>query len=908
MNHSSNPRTRRPPPLAEALLGSVLPGDAAGRSVLGDLREEYGRRERSGGAVARLWYWREALAIAAHRTKDRVSPAEHRTAGASNGQKKGDGPMRRIWADLRFGTRTLRRTPGFTTIAAITLALGIGANTAIFSVVDSVLLDPLPFPAADRIVGIWHAAPGLGYPEFGTSTPIHAQYLEDNDVFESIAICRSARFNLTGDGDPERITGAFVSRGTLETLQVSPILGRNFVTEEDLPDGPQAVIIGHELWTRRFAADPGLVGRSIELNGESYAVVGILPERIAFPQNETSIWVPARIDPARDQPGSFEWNSIARLKPGVSIDQAQAQLASFVDQMPERYADTPQLVAFFEQGQFRVSVHTLKEDVVGDVQRSLWILLGTVGFVLLIACANVANLFLVRAEGRRRESAVRAALGADRWVLARQYLSESILLAALGGVLGLFLAWVGVSSLIRIAPSNLPRLDEIGIDGSVLGFTACITLLSALLFGLAPALKRVSPAMVGSLIQSGTRSSTGRDRRLARNALVVMQTAMALVLLIGSGLLVRSFWQIRNINPGFDARDVLTFRISLASAEYPEPNQVAAFHQQLLERIRGLPGVVAAGAAEALPLGQSGSGTGFFVEDRPTAETELPPMFWFSAATPGYFESMRIPLRTGRTFDRRDHESELGNLIVSAPLAERLWPDEDPLGKRLRFASDSTSPWMTVVGVVEGVRGHGLRRDPLEMIYYPMVGPRADDWDARSLTYTVRAQNPLSPLPAVRAAIAELDASLPIAQVESMARILARSEAQLSFTMQALTIAAATALILGAIGLYGVLSYVVSQRTQEIGVRLALGAEPGSVQKMVVLQGTRIAVAGIAIGLAGAVGLTRFLQGLLYDTEPLDPVAFVATSALLLCVGLLASYVPARRASLVDPMKSLRME
>ncbi len=906
MNSRGN-QARRPPPIAEALLGGVLPKDDAGRSVLGDLREEFGRRADSAGVTAQLWYWREALAVAAHQTRDRLSPPENSFTRATKRRQKGDGPMRKIWADLRFGTRTLSRTPGFTAIAAMTLALAVGANTAIFSVVDSVLLDPLPYPDADRIVGIWHGAPGLGYPEFGISPGVHVQYLEDNDVFESIAIYQSSQFNLTGDGDPERIMGAFVSRGTLEALQVSPVLGRNFVAEEDLPEGPQAVIIGHELWKRRYAADPDLVGKSIQLNGESYEVIGILPEGIAFPQDETSIWVPARIDPARAQPGTFGWNSIARLKSGVSIGQAQAQLASFVAQMPERYADIPQLVAFLEQGQFRVSVHPLKQDVVGDVQRSLWILLGTVGFVLLIACANVANLFLVRAEGRRRESAVRAALGADRWVLARQYLSESVLLAALGGILGLSLAWVGVTALIRVAPSNLPRLDEIGIDGSVLGFTVGITLLSALLFGLAPALKRVSPAMVGSLIQSGSRSSTGRDRRLARNGLVVMQTAIALILLIGSGLLVRSFWQIRNINPGFDARDVLTFRISLPSAEYPEATTVAAFHQQLLERIRGLPGVLAAGAVQALPLGPNRRGTGFFVEDRPTAEAELPPIFWFSAATPGYFESMRIPLRTGRTFDRRDHVSELGNLIVSTALAERLWLGEDPLGKRLRFASDST-PWMTVVGVVESVRGHGLRQDPLEMIYYPMVGPRSDDWDARSLTYTVRAQNPMTLVPALRAAIAELDANLPIAQVEPMEQISARSEARLSFTMEALAIAASMALILGAIGLYGVLSYVVSQRTQEIGVRLALGAKPGTVQTMVVLQGARIAVAGIVIGVAGAVGFTRFLQGLLYDTEPLDPVAFVATSVLLFSVALLASYIPARRASLVDPMSSLRMD
>jgi putative ABC transport system permease protein len=873
----------RPPSIAESLLRRVLPSDAAGRSVLGDLMEEYQRRADRNVGAARRWYWREALAVVAHRVRNwftETAPAERLYEQSG----KGDGMLKRIWSDLRFGTRTLRRTPGFTAVAAVTLALGIGANTMIFSVVNSVLLNPLPYHDSNRLVGIWHTAPGLGYDQFGISPGIFLQYVEQNDVFEKAAIFTSTQGNLTGDGDPERLPGAIVSRSLLEVLGVPPAHGRNFVEEEDLPDGPHAVIVSYGLWSRRYGSDPNLIGQSIRLNGEAYPVVGIMPEGFSFPDPEAEFWLPAALDPVEAPAGAFSWNAIARLKPGIDAELAQARFVPLVSRLKETYADESQFVGFLEAGQFAALVHSFKEEVVGDLQRPLWILLGTVGFVLLIACANVANLFLVRAEGRSRESAVRTALGARRWVLARQYLSEAVLLAGVGGLLGLGFAQIGVSALVSAAPANLPRIDEVVIDASVLVFTFAATLVSALLFGMAPALKQVSPALLSSLIQSGARTSAGRERQLVRNALVVAQTALALILLIGSGLLVKSFWEIRNVNPGFDAQDVLTFRLTLPGAEYSEATQVASFHQQLLDRLSGLPGVEAVGGTDNLPLAGSKSGTAFLIEDQPVLEGELPPIIWYTATAPGYFETMKIPMVAGRGFDRSDNESRLGTVVVSAPLAERMWPGEDAIGKRLKFASDS-APWLTVIGIAGGTRDLGLREDPIELIYHPMVGPRGDDgWTTNSLTYTVRAQNTLALLPTIRSRIAELDATLPIAAIEPMEQIVARSVARLSFTMLALVVAAVMALLLGAIGLYGVLSYVVSQRTHEIGVRLALGADPNRV------------------------ALTRFLQTLLFATPALDPVAFGATSALLLMVGLMASYIPALRASSVDPMRSLRMD
>ena len=898
----------RPPPLAETLLRRAIGCNAEGRSVVGDLREEYLRKVEAHDHATRTWYWREAISIMVFRAWDALARKADVSRTGYWKRRKGDAIMRQLVADLRFGVRTLRRTPTYTTIAAITLALGIGANTAIFSVVDSVLLNPLPYPDSDEIVGVWHHAPGLGYDQFGISPGVYFQYLEQNDVFESMALFQGAQRNLTGDGDPERINGAQASRSLFDVLQVPPLLGRTFVAEEDLPEAPQTVILSYNLWSRRYGSDPALLGRSIQLNGEAVEVVGIMPAGFAFPGGETDFWVPLAMDPDLANPGAFGWNSVARLKDGTPVQLAQAQMDQLALRLRETYADSPQLVAFLEAGNLGAIIETLKENMVGDLVGALWILLSTVGFVMLIACANVANLTLVRTEVQRRETAVRTALGANRWILARQKLSESFVLAWLGGVLGLGLAWVGIRMLARIAPPTIPRLGEIGIDGTVLLFTGAVTLLAAVLFGSAPALKQVSPTILGSLIQSGTRSSAGRERQFTRNALVVVQPALALVLLIGSGLMVRSFWEIKNVDPGFVADGVLTFRLSLPASEYPGPAEVASFHQRVIDQLAALPGVQSAGGVVDLPLGGTARGTAMEVEDRPTPAGELPPILWFTSATPGYFETMRIPLRTGRLFDRRDHETETGAVIISAAVADRLWQGDDPLGKRIRFATGSGG-WLTVAGVVGSVRSQGLDGELLEAVYAPMAGPGNTDLVVpRSLVYTVRSKNPLALVPSIRSAIWDLNPTLPIAGVELMETIVGRSVAQLSFTMLALLVAAVMALLLGTVGLYGVLSYVVSQRTQEIGVRLALGAQPGLVRKMVVLQGAKLAIAGVVIGVAAAAVLTRFMQSLLFGTEALDPFAFVATSLLLLTVGLLASYIPARRASAVDPVKSLRMD
>ena len=906
MNYS----VRRPPILAEAILSGLIGSDPEGRSILGDLREEYSKQlEANGVAAAKRWYWREALSVVAFRFRDRFPNDGQSARPKSYGIQKGDSMVRRIISELRFGMRTLWRTPAYTIVAAITLALGIGANSAIFSVVDSVLLNPLPYPDSDRIVGVWHQAPALGYDQFGSSPGIYYQYLEQNDVFESMALFRPDRRNLTGTGDPEILRGARTSSSLFQVLKVPPMLGRPFHVEEDLPGVPLVVILSNSLWKRRFGSDPGIIGRSVLLNGNTHEVVGIMPPGFSFPEDETDYWVPLAIDPGAAPPGEFGWRAIARVKPDVEVERAAAQVSQLCLRLRETWADQAQLLNFLEAGNLGSLVHTLKDDMVSDLQGSLWILLGTVGFVLLIACANVANLTLVRADTRGRENAVRTALGADRWTLLRQSLSESFILAALGGILGLGIAYAGVGVLTALAPNSLPRLNELGVDTTVLVFTVLITALSAILFGAAPGLKRVPIEVLSTLIQSGSRSSAGRDRQYVRSALVVAQTALALILLIGSGLMVRSFWEIKNVNPGFDPDNVLVFRVSLPATTYVEPVDVANLHQQLLDRISGLPGVVGVGAVENVPLVGGARGTGFVVEDQPITEGDMPPIFWFTTAAPGYFETMRIPLIRGRTFDRSDHATEYNGVIVSAALAERLWPGEDPLTKRIAFASDPEGSWNPIVGVVGNVRGHGLDQDPIEIVYSPILAPgNAGPRVTRSLSYMVRAENPMLLVPTIRAAIWELDDTLPVAAIRTMNTVVARSVAQLTFTMLALLTASVMALVLGMVGLYGVLSYVVSQRTRELGVRLALGATPAAVQKMVVIQGAKLAAAGVVLGVLGAVGLTRFMQSLLFETTALDPLAFCATSIVLFVVGLLASFIPGRRASNIDPMKSLRFE
>ena len=820
--------------------------------------------------------------------------------------------MQILWRDLRYTVRALVRVPRFTLVAVFTLALGIGATTAIFSAVNGVLLRPLPYPDSERIVGLWHGAPDLGYDQFGISAGIFHQYLTENQVYESMGLYRSWEPNLTEEGEPERVPAVVGTAGLLDVLGVTPLMGRSFSEEEAREGGAAVVVVSYALWQRRFGGRRDILGRTLYVHGAPREIIGVMPPGFDFggPNRKAELWLPAYLNLENGDPGTFVWNAVARLRPDATPEAAVAQEEVLLQHVRERWAGEESLINFMDAGGFHPIVHSLQEEVVGDMERPLWILLGTVGLVLLIACANVANLSLVRAEGRQREMAVRAAMGATRGRLARGFLLESVVLAAVGGALGVAAAWAGAPVLLRAAPPELPRLDQISMDGTVLVFALGAAFLSALLFGAAPALRHDIAGLLGVLRSAGRGSTEGRERHHLRNVLVVGQTALAMVLLVGGGLLAKSFWEVRRIDPGFDTDGILTFRLSLPGQQYSGAVELAAFHQQLLDRLRGLPGVTSAGAISALPLAESAAGTAYEIEDIPTPAGELPPMFWYKYASPGYFETMGISVVVGRAFRPSDHETDLGNIIVSKALADRIWPGQDVLGRRIRPEDDTTDvAWEKIVGVVENTRDRGLREDPGTLIYHAMVGPNADEgWSVSSMTYVLRAENPTGLIGGVREVVKEMDPSLPLVGIQTMEVVVADSIIRLTFTALALCIAALMALMLAAVGLYGVLSYVVSQRTQEIGVRMALGAQTGQVLSMVVVSGAKLAVMGLALGVVGAGALTRLLQGLLYGTEPLDPLTFAGTSGVLLGVGLLASYLPARRAACVDPAESMKTE
>lgn len=818
-----------------------------------------------------------------------------------------DGTLAR---EIRQAVRSLARSPRFTLIACFTLALAVGANTVVFSAVEGVLLKPLPFRNADRVVGIFSTAPGLGYDQFPLSAGVFFAYKEDVKSFEDMGMYEKLEVTLTGEGDPEIVHAAWMTSSVFSTLGAEPLKGRAPSAAEDLPDGPKVVVIGERLWTRRFGGDPQILGRTVQIDGETREIIGVMPASFTFPAEDSELWLPSGVNPRQADPGAFAWSAVGRVKPGLSAEEVQEQMRPAVARLPERYSgdEAAPLRAFFTSGGFSALVRPFKETVVGDVRTPLWILLGTVAFVFLIACVNLANLFLVRAESLEKELAVRAALGAGRRGLIGHAFAESALVGVLGGLGGLLFAWVGLPVLLRAAPPTLPRLAQIGFDGRVLLFAAGITALSTLLFGVVPMVRHSGPQLLASLKTSGRGASAGRESHHTQRVLVVSQTALALVLMVGSGLLARSFWEIRHLDPGFNANGVLTMRLTLPKVDHPGARETAAFHQQLLERLRGLPGVTAAGAASNLPLGTSGQGTAFEVEGVPIPTGEAAPIFLYKFTTPGYFKAMGIRLVAGRTFVPADHEGDLGHLIINTVLAKRYWSDQDPVGKRIRFANDTTG-WYTVVGVVGETRERGLRQPPDAFIYLPMVGRKVDaGWRASSMTYVIKARNPESLAAAVRDRVWQMDRSLPVAALRTMDDILAGSTVRLSFTMLSLGISALIAVVLGVVGLYGVLSYVVTRRTREIGIRMALGAERGAVLRSVVGQGARTTAAGVAFGLLASFGLTRFLTTLLYETTPLDVSVVLAMSGLLFVIALAAAYLPARRASRVDPVAAMWRE
>ena len=907
--------TARVPRFARRLLDLTLPADAR-EYVISDLNDVFqAHAGRHGALRARLWYWREAVSFSARFTRERMRERRDADGGLvvrTTHSSPPRGPRRNLlqrvleaWgSDFTHAIRRLRRAPGFAVVTVVTLALAIGANTAMFGVVDAVLINPLSLPEADRLVSIRGIAPGTDTPgEFALAPEFYVSYRDEADKLDSLGMFQSVQTTVR---TPERVDRLFAVVGTsslFTTLGARPLLGRLPDADDDANTAP-VVVISHWLWTAWFGADPGVLNRSIEAGGAARTIIGVMGPDFRFPNAQTALWARASIaDESRIVPGRLGFGLIGRLKPGITPDNLAEQLAPIAKRLPERFGGTANYQQLIEKHQ--PVVRELEALLVGNVARPLWILLGTAGIVLLIACANIANLFIVRAESQRRALAVRQALGAGRGALIRSLMSEALVLGALGGLGGVVLARAAVRVLVGAAPQGIPNLDRVTLDVSALLFTAGVSLLAACIIGLLPALRVSAPSFAGDL-RHGGRGATARTQ-LARNALVIVQTASALVLLVGAGLLVRSFWALNRVDPGFDTRNIFTFQVAPERrTQLVDGPTWAQFHQELIDRLRAIPGVESVGFVNELPFDE-GAAVSRYVTERTAATGALAPRVMYTYTGGDYFQTMSIPLVGGRLFAPTDGLGS-ANALVSRAAADLLWPGENPIGKRFRSAESSTAVWHTVVGVVGDVRLDSFRQqtaDPL--IYFPTVGPEPRSWAVGTPAYVVKS--PRDTIHAdVQAVLREYAPEAPMYRVFTMRELASRSMAGLSFTMLMIAIGAGLALVLGAIGIYGVLSYVVSRRTREIAVRMALGAKASTVRRMVVVQGGRVTLIGIAIGLVAAFGATRVLETLLFGVKALDPLTFIAMAAAMLVVALLASYIPARRASSVDPLQSLGVD
>ncbi|MEP7345552.1 MAG: ABC transporter permease [Gemmatimonadaceae bacterium] len=823
---------------------------------------------------------------------------------------------------LRYAWRSLRRAPAFTIAASLTLALGVGATTAIFSVVNAVLLRPLPYSESGRLVGIWHSLPGINLPQIGHSLGTYFTYRKLTTSFDEIGAYDSYSVSVSdvagGGAAPERLVASEITPSLLPVLKVSPLLGRNFSDAEGQPNGAAVTIISDELWRRRFGADPALVGRTIQLDGRAREVIGVMPAGFHFPDTKVQLWLPLVLDPAETLAGGFDFNGVARLRPGVSIGAAESDVQRAMVRLPELYPNLAPglgMAGIIENAKMRVALHPLRDDIIGAFGQVLWIVAATAGLVLLVACANVANLLLVRAEGRQKELTVRAALGAGRRRVLGHFLAEGVVLSIIGGALGVLLAAIGVGLLVRYGPAELPRLNEVSVDGTALIFALIVTVAATLLATFVPAIRQ-SQLNLGSMLREGGRSGTaGRARQQTRGVLVSAQVALALVLLSGSGVLARSVMRLQAVRPGFDATNILTLRLDLPSATYRQPADMARFYEQLIARLSALPGVRMVGVTSKLPLQLEGSNLNpVWREDRPQAPNDLPPLAVFVRANGSYFQTMGISLIAGRTFTSMTDAQSPFEVIVSRKLAREQWGDSSGtgvLGRRVKLLNGTS---YTVVGVVETVRDSSLASDPTAQIYFPVV-PAADTGrDNRitslgTLSVVIRtASDPGALSSVVRREVFALDPTLPIFNLRAMEEVVARSLARISFTLLVLAVAAIVALVLGAIGLYGVIAYVVSLRTREIGVRIALGARPGEVGRLVARQGMLLALAGVAVGLVAFALLARALRAFLFEVTPTDPVTLIGVSVLLVVVAAGASWIPARRAARIDPVEAMRAE
>jgi putative ABC transport system permease protein len=828
-----------------------------------------------------------------------------------------------LWQDMRYGARTLLKKPGFTLIAVITLALGIGANTAIFSVVDAVLLRPMPYPEADRLVFLWSTLRAQGIDSSGSAMPDYREWRDQNRTLDGLAGFSYGNFTLSpAHGEPERLQGVYITSNLFNVLKVSPALGRLFMPEEDQFGRHHVVLLSYGLWQRSFGGDRAIVGREIKLGGDSFTVAGVMPQGLPFFDNlpEVELWAPLAFAPG-DSMGTRNNHFVTlvgRLKPGVTVAQAQDDASAIARRMEEQFPGNKGLGAL---------ITPAHEQLTGDSSKALYVLLGAVAFVLLVACVNVANLMLARATAREREMAIRASLGASRARIVRQLMVECLPLGLLGGALGVLMAIWGIDLIEALLPASLPRYNEIGVNGRVLVFTLVLALFTSLLFGLAPALQTAKTDMRAAINEGGR---GGSRQGLLQRLLVVAEVALAIVLLAGAGLMARSFVRLRQVEVGFTEHNVLTMSVSLPDAKYPFPlsandPQIPAglfFYERLLARLESMPGVKAATASPLLPLGAGGAWGKYFSVEGQTSTPSLDqvPIVRFNLISHDYFRTFGIPVRQGRPFTPQDRENSQPVAIVNETLARRFFPNENPVGKAIRMSPpehllppdaltpENRIPRRVIVGVVADVKGGGLNQPSAPLVYAPLHQFRREGW-SNSLMLAVRTEAaPETFSAAIREQVRQIDQDQPVTSVRTVGELLDRTLAEAKFNLMLLGLFAVVALALAAIGIYGVMSYAVTQRTREIGVRMALGARPRSVLRLIVGQGMGLVSAGVVIGVAAAWALTRLMATMLFETRATDPATFASIVLLLAAVALAACWIPARRAAKVDPMVALRCE